>query len=68
MTVDRRRIELAEPIKQLGTYPIVVQVGRDIRATVELSVEAPSDRCGDGSARCRRGPSSRRARRAALAP
>lgn len=38
--VDRRRIELAEPIKQLGTYPIVVQVGRDVRATVELVVTA----------------------------
>ena len=38
--VDRRRIELAEPIKQLGTYPIVVHVGRDVRATVELTVVA----------------------------
>ena len=38
--VDRRRIELAEPIKQLGTYPIVVQIGRDVRATVELTVVA----------------------------
>jgi large subunit ribosomal protein L9 len=38
--VDRRRIELEEPIKQLGAYPIVVHVGRDVRATVELSVEA----------------------------
>jgi large subunit ribosomal protein L9 len=38
--VDRRRIELADPIKQLGTYPIVIQVGRDVRATVELTVVA----------------------------
>jgi len=38
--VDRRRIELAEPIKQLGTYPVVVQIGRDVRATVELTVVA----------------------------
>ena len=38
--VDRRRIVLGEPIKQLGTYPIVVQVGRDVRATVELTVTA----------------------------
>jgi large subunit ribosomal protein L9 len=36
--VDRRRIELAEPIKQLGTYSVVVHVGRDVRATVELTV------------------------------
>ena len=39
-TIDRRRITLDEPIKQLGTYPIVVQVGRDVRATVELTVAA----------------------------
>ena len=38
--VDRRRIELAEPIKQLGTYSVVIQVGRDVRATVELTVVA----------------------------
>jgi large subunit ribosomal protein L9 len=37
--VDRRRIALEEPIKQLGTFPIVVHVGRDVRATVELVVE-----------------------------
>jgi len=38
--VDRRRIELEEPIKQLGTYLIAIQVGRDVRATVELTVSA----------------------------
>lgn len=38
--VDRRRIALVEPIKQLGTFPITVQVGRDVRATVQLTVEA----------------------------
>ena len=38
--VDRRRIALDEPIKQLGTYPIAVQVGRDAQATIELTVEA----------------------------
>jgi large subunit ribosomal protein L9 len=37
--VDRRRIALDEPIKQLGTYPITVQVGRAVRATVQLTVE-----------------------------
>lgn len=38
--VDRRRIALDEPIKQLGTFPITVQVGRTVRATVQLTVEA----------------------------
>ena len=39
-TIDRRRITLDEPIKQLGTYSIVVQVGRTTRATVQLTIEA----------------------------
>jgi large subunit ribosomal protein L9 len=38
--VERRRITLDEPIKQLGTFPIPVQVGRNVRVTVELTVEA----------------------------
>jgi large subunit ribosomal protein L9 len=38
--VDRRRIALEDPIKELGTFPITVHVGRDVRATVELTVEA----------------------------
>ena len=37
--VDRRRIVLDEPIKQLGTFDVVVQIGRDVRATVKLTVE-----------------------------
>jgi large subunit ribosomal protein L9 len=37
--VERRRIALEEPIKQLGTYPITVQIGRAVRATVQLTVE-----------------------------
>jgi large subunit ribosomal protein L9 len=40
VSVDRRRIQLDEPIKQLGTYPVVVLVGRDVRATVHVVVEA----------------------------
>ena len=41
--VERRRILLEEPIKQLGTFPITVQVGRTVRATVRLTVEAEPD-------------------------
>jgi large subunit ribosomal protein L9 len=37
--IDRRRIGLEEPLKQLGTFPIVVQVGRTTRATVQLTIE-----------------------------
>jgi large subunit ribosomal protein L9 len=43
VTVDRRRIALAEPLKQLGTFAIVVQVGRDARATVQLTIEAEAE-------------------------
>ncbi len=39
-TVDRRKIALEEPIKQLGTFPIEVKIGRGIRVTVELTVES----------------------------
>lgn len=38
--VDRRRIDLDEPLKQLGTYSIVVHVGRDVRATIQITIEA----------------------------
>ena len=38
--VERRRILLEEPIKQLGTFPITVQIGRNVRVSVELTVEA----------------------------
>src|SRR5579885_224140 len=41
--VDRRRIARGEPIKQLGTDPIVVHVGRGVQATVQLVVEAPEE-------------------------
>ena len=41
--IDRRKIALEEPIKQLGTYPVVVQVGRDVKATISLDVRAASD-------------------------
>jgi large subunit ribosomal protein L9 len=41
--VDRRRITLDEPIKQVGTYTITVQIGRATRAAVELTVEPEPD-------------------------
>jgi len=38
--VERRRILLDEPLKHLGTYPVVVQVGRAVRVAIEVTVEA----------------------------
>jgi large subunit ribosomal protein L9 len=41
--VDRRRILLEEPIKELGTFPVAIQVGRDIRATIQVVVEGEGE-------------------------
>jgi large subunit ribosomal protein L9 len=41
--VERRRILLEEPIKQLGTFPVVIQMARDVRATIQLVVEAEGE-------------------------
>ena len=38
--VERRRILLPEPIKQLGNYPVTIQLTRTVRATVNVVVEA----------------------------
>jgi large subunit ribosomal protein L9 len=39
--VDKRRIELAEPIKQLGRYDIVVNIHGGVTATVKVWVVRP---------------------------
>ena len=38
--IERRRILLSEPIKNLGTHDVVVHVGPDVRATVKVEVAA----------------------------
>lgn len=37
-TVDRRKIQLAQPIKELGTVTVPVKVHRDVTATVTVHV------------------------------
>jgi len=37
--IDRRRIELREPIKEVGEYEVTVRVGQDVSARVKLSVK-----------------------------
>ena len=37
--VDRRRIELGKPIKQVGTYPVAVSIYREIKGTVSVNVD-----------------------------
>ena len=41
--VERRRILLEDPIKQLGTYPVQIEVGRSIKATIQVVVEADGE-------------------------
>lgn len=43
IVVERRRILLEEPIKQLGTFPVAIQVGRSVRATIHVVVEAEGE-------------------------
>ena len=38
--VDRRRIDLVDPIKRLGTYRITVGIAHDVKATITLKVES----------------------------
>ena len=39
-TVDRRKIHLAEPIKALGSYEVVVKLVSDVSATIKVEVVA----------------------------
>ncbi len=40
VTVDRKRIQLAEPIKSTGSYEIVVKLVADVTATLKVEVVA----------------------------
>jgi len=40
LEVDRRRIALAEPIKEVGEHAVVIKLHRDIQATVTVKVVA----------------------------
>ena len=42
LTLDRRRILLDEPIKQLGSYEVPVNLGGALRANIKLEVTAES--------------------------
>ena len=38
LEVDRRKIDLTDPIKKLGTYRITVGIAHDVKATITLKV------------------------------
>jgi large subunit ribosomal protein L9 len=40
MTVDKRKIEIEEPIRQLGVYDITIKFTHDITADIKVTVEA----------------------------
>lgn len=40
VTVDRRKMHLAEPIKHLGTFEVPVKLGYDVTATLKVEVVA----------------------------
>jgi large subunit ribosomal protein L9 len=37
-TVDRKQLELSEPIKQLGTYEVTVRLAPEVKAQVQVEV------------------------------
>ena len=41
--VDRRKLQLAEPIKQLGEYQVPIKLHREVTAPVKLRVVAEGD-------------------------
>jgi len=40
IVVDKRKIELVEPIHQLGIYNVPIKLGKDILATIKVTVVA----------------------------
>lgn len=37
--VDKRKLEIAESIRKVGTYPVVLRLGTDIAATINVTVK-----------------------------
>lgn len=44
--IDKRKVELAEPIKQLGTYEVEVRLSGDIVPKIKVTVEAEEEKEG----------------------
>jgi large subunit ribosomal protein L9 len=40
LEVDRRRIALADPIKEVGEHPVVLKLHRELQATITVKVTA----------------------------
>ena len=51
--VDKRRIQLGEPLKELGEFPVTVRLHRDV--SVELTVKVVREEAGEESAEAEAG-------------
>lgn len=40
ITIDKRKIEMDEPIRQLGSHEVTIKLGRDIAARITVTVTA----------------------------
>ena len=40
LAVDKRKIELAEPIRQLGSYEVVIRLAKDIMPKIKVTITA----------------------------
>jgi len=38
LVVDKRKIELAEPIRQVGNYEVAIKLGKDLVSQVKVTV------------------------------
>ena len=41
--IDRKQVDLEEPIKQLGTYAVAVRLAPEVKATISVAVVAEAD-------------------------
>lgn len=42
MTVDRRKIQLPQPLKELGTFPVPIKLHRDVVAKIQVTLAKQS--------------------------
>ena len=43
LEIDKKQLELAEPIKQLGTYEVTVRLAPEVKGTITVEVVAAGD-------------------------
>jgi len=43
LAIDKKKIELAEPIRQLGSYEVVIRLGKDITPKIKVTVTAEEE-------------------------